>query len=37
MLCDSGTRYPRKLFNPALLREKNIPVPDWLDRAFPAN
>ncbi|WP_113066009.1 cysteine synthase A [Oleiagrimonas sp. MCCC 1A03011] len=37
MLCDSGTRYPRKLFNPALLREKNIPVPGWLDRAFPAN
>lgn len=35
ILCDSGTRYPRKLFNPTLLREKGIPVPAWLDRAFP--
>jgi cysteine synthase len=37
MLCDSGTRYPRKLFNPALLNEKGVPVPDWLERAFPAS
>ncbi|MGH8273664.1 MAG: cysteine synthase A [Gammaproteobacteria bacterium] len=36
MLCDSGTRYRRKLFNPAFLRKKGIPVPSWLDRAFPA-
>lgn len=35
MLCDSGTRYQRKLFNPAFLRGKNIPVPGWLARAFP--
>ena len=34
MLCDSGARYPRKLFNPALLREKGVPVPAWLDRAL---
>lgn len=34
MLCDSGTRYPRKLFNPSLLREKGIPVPAWLDKSF---
>lgn len=35
MPCDSGARHPRKLFNPALLREKGIAVPEWLDRAFP--
>ncbi|MDA3913831.1 cysteine synthase A [Oleiagrimonas sp.] len=34
ILCDSGTRYPRKLFNPQLLHEKNIPVPAWLEQAF---
>ena len=30
MLCDSGTRYTSKMFNPVFLREKNLPVPDWL-------
>ena len=30
VLCDSGTRYQSKLFNPAFLREKNLPVPAWL-------
>ncbi len=30
VLCDSGTRYPGKLFNPPLLREKGIPVPQWM-------
>jgi cysteine synthase A len=35
ILCDAGTRYQAKLFNPAFLREKNIPVPAWLDDAFP--
>ena len=30
ILCDSGTRYQSKLFNPAFLREKNLPVPGWL-------
>jgi cysteine synthase A len=30
ILCDSGTRYQSKLFNPAFLREKNLPVPAWL-------
>ncbi len=30
LLCDSGTRYQSKLFNPAFLREKNLPSPDWL-------
>ncbi|MFN4355368.1 cysteine synthase A [Parvibaculum sp.] len=30
VLCDYGTRYQSKMFNPAFLREKNLPVPDWL-------
>lgn len=34
VLSDAGTRYQAKLFNPAFLREKGIPVPAWLDRAF---
>lgn len=33
ILCDYGTRYQSKLFNPEFLREKNLPVPEWLDRA----
>jgi cysteine synthase len=31
LLCDSGTRYASKLFNPDFLRSKNLPVPDWLE------
>ena len=31
VLCDYGTRYQSKLFNPAFLREKGLPVPGWLD------
>ena len=30
ILCDGGSRYQSKLFNPAFLREKNLPVPSWL-------
>ncbi len=30
ILADSGTRYQSKLFNPAFLREKGLPTPDWL-------
>lgn len=30
VLCDSGTRYQSKLFNPEFLRQKNLPVPSWL-------
>jgi cysteine synthase len=30
ILCDFGTRYQSKLFNPVFLREKNLSVPDWL-------
>jgi cysteine synthase A len=32
ILCDYGTRYQSKLFNPAFLREKKLPVPEWLER-----
>jgi len=32
ILCDYGTRYQSKLFNPDFLRSKDLPVPDWLDR-----
>ena len=31
LLCDSGARYASKLFNPAFLREKGLPVPAWLE------
>jgi cysteine synthase len=30
LLCDYGTRYQSKLFNPDFLRSKHLPVPDWL-------
>jgi multidrug efflux pump subunit AcrA (membrane-fusion protein) len=30
MLCDYGTRYQSKLFNPKFLRERNLPAPHWL-------
>ena len=33
ILCDYGTRYQSKLFNPAFLREKGLPVPAWLEPA----
>lgn len=31
ILCDYGTRYQSKLFNPEFLRGKNLPVPGWMD------
>ena len=31
VLCDFGQRYQSKLFNPGFLREKGLPVPEWLD------
>jgi cysteine synthase len=31
VLCDYGTRYLSKLFNPTFLMEQGLPVPDWLD------
>ena len=30
ILCDGGARYQSKLFNPAFLRAKGLPVPGWL-------
>jgi len=30
ILCDHGSRYQSKLFNPAFLRERGLPVPSWL-------
>jgi cysteine synthase A len=30
ILCDYGSRYQSKLFNPAFLSERGLPVPDWL-------
>ena len=32
ILCDYGTRYQSKLFNPAFLRDKGLPVPEWMER-----
>jgi cysteine synthase A len=32
VLCDLGSRYQSKLYNPAFLRSKNLPVPAYLDR-----
>ncbi len=31
VLCDYGTRYQSKLFNPEFLRAKGLPVPAWLE------
>ena len=31
ILADYGTRYQSKLFNPAFLKEKGLPVPPWLE------
>ena len=36
ILCDSGMRYASKLFNPAFLKEKGLPVPEWLTRKASA-
>ena len=31
VLCDYGSRYQTKLFNPEFLRSKELPVPGWLE------
>lgn len=31
ILCDYGTRYQSKIYNPSFLREKGLPVPTWLE------
>ena len=33
ILCDYGTRYQSKLFNPEFLASKGLPVPGWMSRA----
>ena len=35
ILCDYGTRYQSKLYNPAFLRDKGLPVPAWMDAVAP--
>ncbi|MCY3879471.1 MAG: cysteine synthase A [Rhodobacteraceae bacterium] len=32
VLCDYGSRYQSKLFDPAFLRNAGLPTPDWLTR-----
>jgi len=32
ILCDPGTRYQSRLFNPAFLQSKSLPIPAWLAR-----
>jgi cysteine synthase A len=35
ILCDHGSRYQSKLFNPEFLKGKGLPTPPWLDRPAP--
>jgi cysteine synthase A len=35
MLCDHGSRYQSKLFNPVFLKEKGLPIPAWLSEQDP--
>ncbi|MEM7395307.1 MAG: pyridoxal-phosphate dependent enzyme, partial [Verrucomicrobiota bacterium] len=35
ILCDHGSRYQSKLYNPTFLKEKGLPVPPWLDQPAP--
>lgn len=37
ILCDYGTRYQSKLFNPKFLREKSLPIPDWMEKQVDIN
>lgn len=37
ILADGGMRYQAKLFNPVFLRSKALPVPEWLEAAFPVH
>jgi cysteine synthase A len=32
VLCDSGSRYASKLFNPEFLKSRSLPVPGWMER-----
>ncbi|MGI9499528.1 MAG: cysteine synthase A [Geminicoccaceae bacterium] len=33
ILCDYGNRYQSKMFNPAFLKAKDLPVPPWMEAA----
>ncbi len=35
ILCDHGSRYQSKLFNPVFLKDKGLPPPPWLERPAP--
>ncbi|UJQ95569.1 cysteine synthase A [Mariluticola halotolerans] len=37
VLCDYGNRYQSKLFNPAFLKSKDLPVPGWLEQSPSVN
>jgi cysteine synthase A len=32
ILCESGSRNQSKLYNPAFMRSKNLPVPEWMEK-----
>ncbi|MBE7731765.1 cysteine synthase A [Devosia faecipullorum] len=35
VLCDYGNRYASKIYNPAFLREKGLPIPSWTEGRTP--
>ncbi len=35
ILCDYGSRYQSKLFNPTFLRSKGLPLPEWMSARSP--
>ena len=35
MLCDPGSRYLSRLYNPAVLKEKGLPLPPWVTNPGP--
>ena len=37
VLCDYGNRYQSRVFNPAFLRSKGLPVPHWLEDHPPVD
>ena len=37
ILCDHGSRYQSKLYNPKFLASKNLPIPGWLVRKSKLN
>ena len=37
VLCDYGSRYTSKLFNPEFLRARDLPIPEWLEKGLSAS